>query len=104
MESLHEIEDAALKSYMAKKNLVRYKARAEHFGDLMTSVIMISKTKYKFIKPNVVGHLTGDCFFDFYSDATAEQLKDLWKTGSDLHVIYQTIKPFEEFTGKGNGK
>ena len=75
MESLHEIEDAALKSYMAKSNLVRYKARAEHFGDLMTSVIMISKTKYKFIKPNVVGHLTGDCFFDFYRKLCSRKTK-----------------------------
>ena len=99
MQSLQEIEDAALKSYMARSNLIRYRARAEHFGDLMTSVTMISKTKYKFLKPNVQGHLTGDCFFDFYSDATLEQLKELWMTGSDLHVIYQTIKPFEQFTG-----
>ena len=94
---------------MKENGLIRYKARAECFMDVINAFKIIQDYNedqdgdkiIRIILPEIKGDITGDTDFEFWTDTPILKIQKLWDTwGQDLHRIIQTIKPFEEYTGK----
>jgi hypothetical protein len=94
---------------ITKANEVHFKFRAECQGDAFRFVAGVLEKDKRARAFNLVPVIGGtfitveerfsDAACELITTLTLDSLKDLTKVGSDLHVIAETIKPVEEYTG-----
>lgn len=73
-----------------------YKLRAECFLDVFNFIVSFKPITYKIIKDDVFP----DVEFEFDSDCNIELVIDSINQLEDCHVMAQTIKPINEYTGE----
>jgi hypothetical protein len=73
-----------------------YKLRAEFFLDVFTFIESFKPLTYKIIKDGVLP----DVEFEFDSDCNIDSIINAIEQLEDCHVMAQTIKPINEYTGE----
>lgn len=91
-----------------KYGFERFEARAEHFEDVLSAFNAINNHNKRgglFIRvvcPTINGFACNGAVFDFWTDATIQELRILWEdTSRRLHVICETIQPVNIFDSPG---
>lgn len=79
---------------------MKYKLRAEYFNEV-SSFIKIPHNGLKSFSIKKEEEFP-DIIFEFESDLTLEKIIAILRKIRDSHVMYQTVKSFEEYTGERN--
>jgi hypothetical protein len=95
---------------LRKLGFTHYKLRGECRPDFIDAIQLWKKDGYSIQRANVsplclevegLGSVPiPDFDATFYSNATKEQLIASLKKGQDLHVMYETLEPIENYTGE----
>ena len=79
------------------KNLKLFKLRAECFHDVLILIDKLNKNLYGF---RIERDFLPDVEFEFITNLTSEQILEILSKQVDSHVMMDTLKPIEEYTGE----
>lgn len=91
-EMVHEMEE---EGYV--KDLKHFKLRAECLHDVLLLLNKIGKKTYGF---KIVRDFFPDVEFEFLSTMTSDEILAILSRQVDSHVMMDTFKPFDEYTGE----
>lgn len=79
------------------KDLNHFKLRAECIQDVLFLMDMLSKNLYGY---KIERDFLPDVEFEFYTNLTKDKILSILSRQEDSHVMMDTLKPFEEYTGE----
>jgi len=86
---------------MEKEGFVRdakhFKLRAECFHDVLLLLEKMSKNLYGF---KIEQDFYPDVDFEFFTNLTSDEIIAILMRQPDSHVMMETLKPYDEYTGK----
>lgn len=77
-------------------NAKHFKLRAECFHDVLHLLDKMSKNLYGF---KIERDFYPDVDFEFVTNLTSDEIIAILKKQDDNHVMMETLKPFDEYTG-----
>lgn len=79
------------------KDLSHFKLRAECFQDMLILIDKLSKSLYGF---RIDRDFLPDVEFEFITNLTSDEILTILSKQVDSHVMMDTLKLIEEYTGK----
>jgi len=79
------------------KNLKHFKLRAECFHDVLLLIDKLSKSLYGY---RIERDFLPDVEFEFITNMTSNDILAILRKQADSHVMMDTLKPFDEYTGE----
>jgi len=79
------------------KDPAHFKLRAECFQDVLILIDKLSKNLYGF---RIERDFLPDVEFEFITNLTSDEILAILSKQVDSHVMMDTLKPFDEYTGE----
>jgi hypothetical protein len=95
MKGFEIIQEMESEGYI--KGLKHFKLRAECFQDVLQLLNKIRKNLYGF---KIERDFFPDVEFEFFTNLTLDEINAILMKQDDSHVMMETLKPFNEYTGE----
>ena len=95
MTDFEMIQEMESEGYI--KDLKHFKLRAECFHDVLQLLNKMCKNLYGF---KIERDFYPDVDFEFVTNLTSDEIMAILRRQTDSHVMMETLKPFDEYTGE----